>query len=97
MIKDLKIAFEKYESENTTFSQISDPKPFRSADMCAFHLLSCLVPSTQDIISSAEHDVVYLSTDCNKLAKIATEDHILYLVRCGIWYNQKYNCLCLYI
>jgi hypothetical protein len=41
-------------------------------------------------VTAAEHDEIWLDVDCERLAEIATEVDILYLVRCGVRYDE-YN------
>lgn len=66
-------------------------------DLCAFILLDKLVPvKFGDIVCAAEHDEIWLSTDITKLAEVATEEDIKFLVGCGVRYSGEHNCLCMY-
>ena len=89
---DLKKTFEKLGEEHNTFDRIENP-PTARPDLCAFLLLDRLVPGGGDIVSAAEHDEIYLATDCDKLASVATESDILTLVRCGVRYSNEFDCL----
>jgi len=87
--------FEHY-SENTDeslkFERIENPST-KCPDLLAFMLLDKLIPSDNDIISAAEHDVIYLQTDINALAEVITEADCLTLIRCGVFYDSGYECL----
>lgn len=50
-----------------------------------------------DLISYAEHDQIWLAVDVNKLAEVATEDDINYLVDCGIWLDEDHGSLSMFV
>lgn len=52
-------------------------------DLNAFLLLDKLVPGKSDMVACAEHDEIYLEVDTKKLMKVATEEQLLDLIRCG--------------
>lgn len=89
---DLKATFKKLGDEHGKFDRIENP-PTARPDLCAFLLLDRLVPGDTDIVSAAEHDEIYLATDCDKLAAAATEADVLTLVRCGVHYSREFDCL----
>jgi len=94
---DLQSTFEKFEKEYMKFDRIENP-PSYHPDLCAFLLLEKLVPSNLqklDIISAAEHDKIWLSVNGDDFANVATEDDVLYLVRCGVQYDSDGNCFCM--
>lgn len=64
----------------------------------AFLLLGQKVPSKngEDIVSAAEDDQIFLATDPKKLAKVATEEDILDLIRCGVMYDESNDCLAMF-
>lgn len=91
MISDLHEMFEKHNDEFIKFDRVKEPLHTRP-DICAFLLLDKLVPNpASDIVGGAEHDVIYLNTDCDALAAAATEDDIVTLVRCGVMYDDEYQ------
>lgn len=94
-IKNLGEVFEKFNDDYIDFDKVENPLHSRP-DLCAFLLLDKLVPGTGDMISAAEHDEIFLDTDVDELALIATEDDILTLVRCGVRYSEEFNCLCMF-
>jgi len=78
------------------FERIQNP-PSQRADLCAFLLLDKLVPEKRDIISCAEHDQIWLDVSDDDLAEVATEDDIVYLLRCGVWHDDDEECLCMFV
>lgn len=88
---NIKETFKKYEDEYLNFTPTEGNS--KRGDLSAFMLLDRLVPDDRDLISSSEHDEIFLNIDCSKLAEVASEEDILFLVRCGILYNDTYDCL----
>jgi hypothetical protein len=82
--------FDKYDDEYLKFERV-ESKLTNRADLHAFILLDRLAPSSCDIIDSAVHDEISLHVDCRKLAKAATEEDVLTLVRCGVRYDDEYE------
>lgn len=91
-LSEMAVLFEKHADEHIKFERIENP-PSKSPDLCAFLLLDRLAPSDRDIVSAANHDEIWLSTDIAKLAEVASEDDIVYLVRCGVRYDDEFECL----
>lgn len=90
-------AFERFSSEYIKFEEIENKLSTR-ADMHAFILLTTLVPGdSRDIVAAAEHDEICLDVDLNKLAEVITEDSVRDLVRCGVSYNDEYDCLYMFV
>lgn len=83
MSLDLEEIFQKHNREFLKFENITNPL-HPTTDICAFLLLHKLVPSDRDMVSCAGHDEIWLRTDLDKLAEVATEEDILTLVRCGV-------------
>jgi len=54
------------------------------SDLCAFLILDRLVPGTADMIQGAEHDEIFLDVCLEALEKVASEEDIRDLVRCGV-------------
>jgi len=88
--------FEKYSGEFLEFGRVQNPYSGRP-DLHAFIMLDRLVAGQSDIISSAEHDEIYLDVSPQALEVVATEHHILTLVRCGVRYSQEFDCLCMFV
>jgi hypothetical protein len=89
--------FNKFEDEFLKFDRVLD-KLHPRKDVSAFILLDILVPNgNTDIISVLGYDRIYLDTDCDKLSEEATEQDILMLIRCGVMYDSKYNCLSMFV
>lgn len=86
---DLKAAFDKYDGHYLKFDEIENP-PSRLPDLCAFLLLGRLVPGTVPIVSAVDHYGRYwIKVSPEDLANVATEADILYLVRCGVCYDDQ--------
>ncbi|MEX3983956.1 hypothetical protein AB4Y45_33765 [Paraburkholderia sp. EG287A] len=96
MMLDIKATFTKHGDEYGKFDRIENP-PTTRPDLCAFLLLERLAPGDTDIVSAAEHDEIYLSTECDKLAAVATEADIVTLLRCGVRYSSEFDCLHMWV
>ena len=65
------------------------PNKFSSRpDIHAFILLDKLLPGNHSIIAAAEHDQIWLDTDMEKIAEVATEEQIIELMKCGVMYDE---------
>lgn len=70
----------------------------KKKDMDAFMLLYELVPSMRNILSHAEHDQVWLSVSMEELATSAiTEEQVLELRCCGVWYDRSSDGLSMFV
>lgn len=87
--------FEQFENEFLTFHLVAEPRSQRR-DLHAFLLLDELVPGSKPLISAAEHDEYYLEIDCEALNKVATDEQLLELRRCGIRYDSEFDCLAVF-
>lgn len=85
---NLQEMFEKYEGAFLKYDEIKNP-PSRRSDLCAFLLLDKLLPGDNDIIYGAQHDIVFIGVNTDKLAEVATEEDIIYLLRCGVCYDDE--------
>jgi hypothetical protein len=88
MIEDMAALFEKYEDSEWDNFKLIENKFSTRRDLHAFILLDKLVPGKCNIISASEHDQYWLETDVKQLAKVATEENIRDLVRCGVCYDE---------
>jgi hypothetical protein len=95
MTIDLNAAFESDDDEFLKFERVANKKSTRP-DLHAFILLNELVPGETDIVSAAEHDEIFLSIDCEELAKVVTLEQVIELSRCGVRYHDEYDCLCMF-
>lgn len=81
---NLEALFEEFEDEHSDFGCVDKPLAARP-DLCAFLLLERLLPGDgARIVDAAEHDEIWLDVDTDELARVATRDDILTLVRCGV-------------
>lgn len=93
---NLKETFDKFDDHFLKFNHFAN-KLHRRSDLCAFMLLDLLVPGTNNMIISVEHDEIYLDTDCEKLASVASELDIMNLVQCGVIYDEDHECLKMFV
>lgn len=89
-LKKLAELFEKYgdDDEYYEFQKVEQRKSNRP-DLHAFILLDSLVPSTEDMVSYAEHDEFWLGVSVEDVAKVITPEQILELVRCGVSFDGE--------
>lgn len=66
-------------------------------DVHAFILLDKLVPDNNNVIVTASHDEIFLSAGLEELAKVATEEDIIDLIRCGIRYDGDTESFCKFV
>lgn len=94
---NLRAVFDKYEDEHREFERVENklhPRP----DLCAFLLLDKLAPEPgREMISAASHDEIFLDTNCDKLAEVATEADIVTLIRCGVRYHGQFDSLAMFV
>lgn len=91
-VEELEAAFEKHsEDEFLEFNRIKNPRHHRP-DLCAFLMPDEAVPGEfgRDMVSGAEHDLVFLGVDVEELAKVATDDLIRDLSRCGVRFEDSW-------
>ena len=86
-----------HDKEYHHFGKIEN-KICESTDLSAFMMIhKFMINKEADIITSAEHDEIYLSSlDDLDFAKIIEED-IVYLIRCGVRYDEEYDCLAMFV
>lgn len=87
-----------FEPEFLNFEAIPPERRFSNRpDLNAFMLLDKLLPATNDMVCSAEHDKIWLSVDVEDLAKVATEENILDLVRSGVIWEEDFDSLAMFV
>jgi hypothetical protein len=96
--EELRATFERLDEEYLKFKSVEN-RPTNRPDLCAFIVLDRLVPSERgnDIVAAADHDEIWLATDIQKLAEVASEEDILLLVRCGVRYDGGNDCLAMFV
>ena len=95
--------FEANEDEFLKFERIESPA-HPAPDLCAFLMLHALAPkknrgndNVSNMVVAAEHDEIYLATDTDELAKVATLENIRDLVRCVVRYDRDSDSLCMFV
>lgn len=107
--KEMKALFDEFSGDGTgddeflKFDRIKNPA-HRRPDICAFLMLDAAVPAEKngadeydDMVSAAEHDEIYLAIEPEELAKVATKELIRDLVRCGVRYDERHDCLAMFV
>jgi len=86
-----------HDQEYLEFFKIKN-KICESPDLSALMLIhKFMLYKEYDVIRGSEHDEIYLtSLDDLDLEKI-TEDVIIDLIRCGVRYDENYDCLSMFI
>ena len=82
--------FEKHDDEFLKFDRI-EHKLSKRPDLHAFILLDGLLSGDDDMITSAEHDEIWLDVDLDELTKIITEEQIIDLIRCGVMLDEEHE------
>jgi hypothetical protein len=82
--------FSMFDKEYLKFNRIENPLSTRP-DMHAFIMLDRIFPGTGDMVSSAEHDEIFLGIVPD--GGVLTDDQICDLVRCGVRYDEEAFCL----
>ncbi len=95
-MKKLEKLCKKYEDEFLEFDKVEN-KLSNRPDLHAFLLLDKLFPSTNDMISAAEHDEIYLEIEPDKLSRKATEEQILELIRSGVMYDEETDSISMFV
>jgi hypothetical protein len=105
---DLKATFEKYEDEFLKFNRIENPR-HPAPDLCCFLMLDDLAPKVcssthpdyagqrEDVVAAAEHDEIFLATDPEKIAEVATEEQVRDMIRCGLQFSSEYDSFCMFV
>lgn len=94
---DVKAMFAKHAGEYLEFDRVKVRPYGNRADLHAFVLLAQLDPSTEDMVSSAEHDQIWLGVDYEAVGDVATEEQIIELIRCGVRFDDEYDCLHMFV
>ena len=88
--------YKKYNDEFLNFDRVEN-KTSQRADLHAFNLLDKLMPATRDIVCCAEHDEIWLDVEPEELSKVATEEQIIELIRCGVRYDIGTDSLAMFV
>ena len=75
--------FDNHASEFAKFELVENKLSSR-ADLHGMMLLDRLDPGRDYILAAAEHDQIWFGADPETVARNATEDDLLVLMRCGV-------------
>ena|ERR1017187_64630 len=96
-VKEIKDLFEENNDEEFLEFKRVRVKLTDRKDLHAFLLLDRLVPGKDDIVGGAEHDEIFLCVGLESLAKTATEEDILDLLRCGVRVDEYGEGLAMFV
>lgn len=71
--------------------------PTMPDDLRAMTILNNLLPGSRDMVACAEHDQIWLDTDLEGLARVASISDIEDLVRCGVWLDHEAESLSMFV
>jgi hypothetical protein len=91
-----KAQYQLHQDEYMKFDRIKDRLSNRP-DIHAFILLDQLVPGTEDLVGAASHDEIFLAVTPSDLAKVATTEQIVELIRCGVRYDSATDSLAMFV
>ena len=95
--EQLKELFKTHNDEYGQFERVQNPVHVRP-DLCAFLTLDRLCPAPgRDMVTATGHDELFLGIDVEALARVATEDDIILLIRCGVSFDASYDCLAMFV
>lgn len=96
---DLKELFEEHADEYLEFNREVNPPSF-CPDVCVLNLFNQLAPHYtigRSIIGVAAYNEIWFDIDPEKVAKSATEDQIISLIRCGVRYDELQGSFTMFI
>jgi hypothetical protein len=91
------IYIREMDGKYTTFENGVKNKLSQRPDMHAFIMLDRLFPNNVDMVSAAEHDEIWLDVEPDELSKVATEEQMIELIRCGVRYNHETDSLAMFV
>lgn len=94
--EEMQEMFETDNDEHGEFQRVENKLNGRP-DIHAYLLLDSLFPGDRDMVSAAEHDIIYLAPDAEELAKVATEEQVLELIRCGVFVDTETDSLAMFV
>ncbi len=98
MTRDELIAFweKKHKDEYIEFDRVKKRYSNRP-DVSAFILLDKLAPGGQDLIMGSNNEKIWLNVNINRLLANATEEQLIDLRRCGVFYDKSNDSLAMFL
>ena len=93
-LDEMAALFKKHSDEEYLNGAVLSETP---KDIKAFERLQSLVPSSGPIISGAGHDEIYLSTVPEDLAAVASEDDVIFLLNCGVSFDEDLDSFSMFV
>ena len=94
--EELEALFEKHDDLYIE-GLASDVGPTKRRDLEGFLLLDKLLPGEGDIVCGAGHDEIFLDALLEDLAKVASEEDVMNLIRCGVRIDEDRARLAMYV
>lgn len=89
--EEMSALFEKYDEE---FLEGDRKRP---RDLEAFNKLQKLAPVDRDVVSSADHDEIWLAFDAEKVAEVVTEQDVIKLLQLGVRLDDDNQCFSMFV
>jgi hypothetical protein len=105
-MRDLQAFITDHEGDVSIHGTAGLPYSFRKSerrDLCAFLLLDELAKRAgektcgQTIISAVEHDIVYLNVSPENINVVASDEEILALMQCGVFYDEDNESFAMFV
>jgi hypothetical protein len=91
MLKDKFIELIKRNHTDT-----ESPVEIKNKQLHVFNLINRLVPDNS-IIRASGHGEIWLSVRVDELCKVITVSDVIELSKCGVFYKEKFNSLCMFV
>lgn len=97
-LEELEAIFEKHSDlEFLKFERVVNKRSGRP-DLHAFMFLDELLPSPgSDMVTCAEHDKIWLQPKVEEVASKITEEQVIDLLRCGVFYDEDSESLTMFV
>ncbi len=98
MTRDELVVFweKKHKDEYIEFDRVRK-KYSKRPDVSAFILLDKLAPGGQDLITGCANGKIWLNVNINRLLTNATEEQLIDLRRCGVFYDKSNDSLAMFL
>ena len=83
-MRDLEKFFEEHSDKF-----LVQESPYYRRDLQAFNRINELVPGNTVMVSAAAHDQIWLGVDPDALNAAASDDDLIFLMRCGVGYDSN--------
>ncbi len=98
MTRDELVVFweKKHKNEYIEFDRVKKKYSNRH-DVSAFILLDKLAPGGQDLIMGSNNEKIWLNVNINRMLANATDEQLIDLRRCGVFYDKSNDSLAMFL